>query len=78
MKYAQIRSGLKLHLVCEAGEEFRGDVIRKGYLSAPLCGTHSFRGAYRMSINVPLGRACKNCVRAMGALGGIERLEVMS
>lgn len=62
MRYAQIKSSQKLHLVCEAGEEYRGKVIRKGYLSAPLCGRDSSDG-YRMTINVPLGHACQNCQR---------------
>lgn len=63
MRYAQIEGGLKLHLVHEAGEEHRGQIMRKGYLSAPLCGTSRFKGKYRMTINVPLAHACKNCLR---------------
>jgi hypothetical protein len=60
MIYAQIKAGRKLHLACEAGEEYRGEVIRKGYLSNPLCGQRS-EGPYRMTINVSLGEACKKC-----------------
>lgn len=60
MIYAQIKSGRKLHLACQAGEEYRGDVIRAGYLSNPLCGQR-FDGSYRMTINVPLGNACRKC-----------------
>jgi hypothetical protein len=65
MIYAQIKSGQKLHLACEPGEEYRGEIIRAGYISAPLCRTSHFRGRYRMTINVPLGNACKNCLRAV-------------
>lgn len=61
MIYAQIKSGRKLHLVCEAGEEDRGSVVRYGYLGAPLCG-QSMEGNYRMTINLPLANACKKCI----------------
>ena len=64
MRYAQITAGGKLHLVCEAGEVFNGDVIRKDRVSAPLCGTRHFKGNYRLTINVPMRHACKNCIRA--------------
>lgn len=67
MIYAQIGGGMKLHLACEAGEEYRGEVIRRGNLSAPLCATPAFHGHYRMTINVSLGEACKNCRRIAGA-----------
>ena len=60
MIYAQIKSGRKLHLVCEGGEEDRGSVVKYGYLGAPLCG-QPMEGNYRMTINVPLGNACKRC-----------------
>lgn len=63
MRYAQIRSGRKLHLACEAGEDYHGEVIRVGRISAPLCKTNAFTGRYRMTINVPLGHACRNCLR---------------
>ena len=63
MTYAQYKGGLKLHLVCEPGEEYRGEVIRVGQLSWPLCGLR-MPGGYRMTINVPLANACGNCVRA--------------
>jgi hypothetical protein len=63
MIYAQISGGMKLHLACEAGEEYRGEIIRKGQVSAPLCGTPAFKGRYRMTINASLGEACKNCQR---------------
>lgn len=61
MKYAQIKAGQKLHLVCEAGEEHNGEVIRKGFVSDPLCGRK--HNGYRMTINVPLANSCKNCLR---------------
>lgn len=63
MTYAQISGGNKLHLACEPGEVYWGKVIRAGYISAPLCRTSAFRGNYRMTINVPLAHACKNCLR---------------
>lgn len=63
MIYAQISGGHKLHLACEPGEEYRGEIIRKGYISAPPCRTPAFKGRYRMTINVSLGEACKNCLR---------------
>ena len=63
MRYAQIKSGHKLHLVYEPGEG-RDDskIVRAGYVSLPLCGKPAPTG-YRMTINVPLGNACKNCLR---------------
>ncbi len=65
MLYAQEKSGQKLHLVAEPGEEYRGEVIRKGHLSQPLCG-RTVQG-YRMNINVPLANACRNCLRVVRA-----------
>jgi hypothetical protein len=65
MRYAQEKSGQKLHLVCEPGEEYRGEVIRAGRLSHPLCGRKA--ASYRMTINMPLAHACKNCVRVRNA-----------
>lgn len=61
MTYAQIKSGLRLHLVCEPGEDFRGEVIRAGRVSLPLCGQPVPDSGYRMTINVPLAHACKRC-----------------
>lgn len=64
MRYAQIRGGRKLHLVFEAGEGLDSQhLVPAGQLSAPLCHTNWFNGQYRMSINLPLGNACKNCSR---------------
>jgi hypothetical protein len=64
MRYAQITSGRKLHLVYEAGEG-RDDasLVAVGCVSAPICATPRFKGKYRMTINVPLRHACKNCLR---------------
>lgn len=67
MRYAQVESGQRLHLVCEPGEEYRGEIIRAGYLSAPLCGRR-FNGGYRMTINLPMGHACRNCRRVLDSL----------
>ena len=66
MIYAQVKSGHKLHLVYEAGEG-RDDqhLVRDGYVSDPLCGLQAVR--YRMTINVPLGKACRNCLRVYAA-----------
>lgn len=66
MIYAQIKSGSKLHLACEPGEEYRGEVIRKGFLSKPLCGQPAPNG-YRMTVNLPLAHACKRCQRVARA-----------
>jgi len=67
MIYAQVDRGQKLHLVCEPGEELRGEVIRAGSLSAPLCGRKVHTG-YRMTTNVPLfASACKICLRVFNS-----------
>jgi hypothetical protein len=60
MIWAQIRGGGKMHLALEAGEKMRGEVLRD--LSPPLCGAR-LKGDYRMVCNLPLGHACKNCLR---------------
>lgn len=63
MTYAQIKSGAKLHLALEAGEQAPGgEIVRAGFLSAPICGQR-MTGGYRMTANVPLGHACKRCSR---------------
>lgn len=66
MRYAQIKNGQKLHLVYEAGE---GEpVIRAGFLSHPLCGRPMRDDIfYRMTVNVPLANACRNCQRVYSA-----------
>ena len=63
MRYAQIKSGQKLHLIYEPGEGInRQSLIPAGHLSLPLCN-RKFAGDYRITINVPLAHACKNCLR---------------
>jgi hypothetical protein len=59
--YAQISSGQKLHLAYEPGEGHR-EIVRAGFLSWPLCG-RPMQGNYRMTCNLPLANACKNCQR---------------
>jgi hypothetical protein len=68
--YAQISAGLKLHLAYQPGEgKDDAHIVRSGYLSAPLCGTDRFAGSYRMTINLPLGNACKRCSAVARARG---------
>lgn len=63
MRYAQVEAGQQLHLVYEAGEgKDPSALIPAGHVSAPLCGRR-WTGRYRYTINVPLGHACKNCLR---------------
>lgn len=52
LRYAQIRKGLKLHLVYDCGDLG---------LSKTLCGISP--EFYRLTINVPMGMSCKNCHR---------------
>lgn len=60
----QIKSGQKLHLAYEAGEGNNGKIIEAGHISAPICGRgFDENGNFRMTINVPLANACKNCLR---------------
>ena len=54
MRYAQEKLGQKLHLVHERADGGVG-------LEA-LCGRYA-AGGWRMTINVPLGHACRNCLR---------------
>lgn len=63
MIWAQISSGNRLHLAGEPGDEVRGEVIRTGFLSRPLCGQPMARN-YRMTCNLPLASGCKKCRRA--------------
>jgi len=66
MRYAQEKAGQRLHLVFEPGEEtFKGDVVRAGSLSQPVCGRRV--EGYRMNIHVPLANSCKNCRRVFAA-----------
>lgn len=66
MIYAQIKSGQKLHLAMKPGEHDRhGRIVESGYLSYPICGqSMKEASSYRMTINMPLGNACKRCIRA--------------
>ena len=68
MRYAQYKGGQKLHLVYEPGEGHGEHIVRAGFLSAPLCGKAGLR--YRMTINLPLGNACRNCSRVYEARHG--------
>ena len=72
MRYMQVNGGQKLHLVYEAGEGISRDkLIHKGYLSSPLCGRKvnnvNYRKGYLMTINFPMGNACRNCLRVYNA-----------
>lgn len=72
MRYAQYRSGQKLHLVYEPGEGYGDLIVRAGQLSWPLCGRRDERG-YSMTINVPLAHACRNCGRVYEARRAQQR-----
>lgn len=65
MRYMQIKSGQKLHLVYEPGEgKDPQSLIPANHVSAPICGRgFDENGHFRMTINVPLGNACRNCQR---------------
>ena len=67
MTYAQVAAGQRLHIVCEPGEVYRGQVIPEGCLSRPLCGRHA--ESYRIVVNVPRAKAkvCRNCLRVYRA-----------
>ena len=68
MRYAQIKGGQKLHLVFEPGEGWSSDKLTPaGCVSGPICNASNFDGHYRMTINVPLANACKNCLRVYRA-----------
>lgn len=63
MRYAQIRGGGKMHLVYEPGEgKNDSSIVRAGFLSNPLCGIF-LPATYRMTCNLPLAHACRNCQR---------------
>jgi len=58
VRYAQEYGGQKLHLV----ESYPGGLVS---LRA-ICGRKpTRRGTWRMTINVPLGNACKRCLRGI-------------
>lgn len=64
--YAQEKSGQKLHLV---------PTLSDGVINTALCGKHVER--WRMTINVPLAHACKNCMRVNQRRGYARALELM-
>lgn len=67
MRYAQIRAGQRLHLVCEPGEQWPGqEIVRAGSLGQPICGRLTIVG-YLMTCNLPLAHACRNCLRVFEA-----------
>ncbi len=60
-RYAQKRGGQKLHLVEDWG-------YGRVELTA-LCGRSAVdQGRWRMTINVPLGHACKRCLTAFARI----------
>ena len=60
MLYAQEFRGQKLHLVAEQDKHLTGRPVSY----SALCGrTPHRRGWWRMTINMPLAHACKNCCR---------------
>lgn len=56
MRYAQVGKGQKLHLVEDLGDYG---------LSQPLCGRQADH--FGITINVPLGHVCHNCLRVYDA-----------
>lgn len=56
MRYAQKKPGQKLHLVYELPE---------GGITQPVCGINVDN--FRLTINVPLGKACGNCLRRLNS-----------
>lgn len=63
MRYAQEYGDQKLHLVHELG--------RTRVSFRALCGrTPRKRGTWRMTINAPLGHACRNCLRVWRSARG--------
>ena len=73
MRYAQEYGGQQLHLVNEYINNRTNETLVS---DRALCGrSNRKRGAWRMTINAPLGHACKNCLRVLGAMrdgGGAE------
>jgi len=67
MTYAQVAAGQRLHIVYEAGEVYRGQVIPEGCLSSPLCGRRA--ESYRIVTDAPRAKAkvCRNCLRVYRA-----------
>lgn len=76
MRYAQIKNGHKLHMVFEPGEGWSQDrLVPAGRVSAPLCNEPTFTGHYRMTINVPLANACRNCLRVWNSRAALSKEE---
>ena len=67
-----MEGGQRRRLVYEAGEGVdQTRLIAAGGVSNPLCGRRATTG-YRMTINVSLANACKNCLRVYRARRAIE------
>jgi hypothetical protein len=62
MLYAQARAKRQLHLIDVANPTLLTRIESSGQA---LCGRGPTRedGVWRMTINVPLGHACKDCLR---------------
>jgi hypothetical protein len=58
MMYAQEKGGQKLHLV---------HIIDGRAMLTALCGREPKNGFWGMTINLPMGHACQNCIRAAAA-----------
>ncbi len=70
MRYIQIKGGQKFHLVYEPGEGISSDKLTPaGTVSPPICGCSVDGYHYRVTINLLLGNACKNCLRVRRARG---------
>jgi len=65
----QIKGGQKLHLAYEPGEgKDNTHLIEANHISAPICGRgFDKNGNFRMTINLPMGNACKNCTKVYNA-----------
>ena len=65
-RYAQRAAGHRMHLVSDFGGDRVAMVAR--------CGARpDERGHWRMTINVPLAHACRNCLRARPRYVAAER-----
>lgn len=65
MRYAQEKKGQRLHLVTEV-DDLRGGTVPS---TMSLCGRFAPRG-WRMTCNLPLGNACRTCLRVRHCLLG--------
>lgn len=64
MRYAQEFKGQRLHLVAEQDRNLTGREVA----FRSLCGKEpTGRGDWRMTCNLSLGVACKNCLRVFNA-----------